>query len=136
MGHARRIVAGLVTAMLVAPLPAQAAPPGFTAEDHDDALCALVASYTLGAQSQAMTAEDRRGVVGMMLYFVGKIRGRHPALTMTELLAPEYVRSVESRIGPAAERCSAEVARMGADLQAAGRILVEADGRALVSPTL
>lgn len=107
---------------------------GLTAEDHADILCVLATSYVLGVQSdQSIADEEKQGLASVMTYFIGKLRGRHPALKMTELLAPDYVQSLQGEIAAAAERCSEEAVDMGNDLQKAGRILIESD--ALISQT-
>jgi hypothetical protein len=104
--------------------PAQAAPPGFTARDRDDAICMVVFGSVLGAMPDG---EDKEGLSSVLTYFIGKLKGRHPALAMTELLAPDYVLSLHGEIASSAKRCAEEAVAMGLDLQEAGRILVDLD---------
>ena len=122
----RRLAFGLAAsaALIGFAGPAQAAPPGFTARDRDDAICMVVFGSVLGAMPDG---EDKEGLSSVLTYFIGKLKGRHPALAMTELLAPDYVLSLHGEIASSAKRCAEEAVAMGLDLQEAGRILVDLD---------
>lgn len=128
MSHVRGALLAVAASMLALASPARAMPTGFMAQDEADALCAIVMSYSLGERSdQDITADERQGLASIILYFVGKIKGRHPTLKISELLAPAYVESKEEQLAAAAPRCLQEALEVGSDLVTAGHILKEAD---------
>lgn len=51
-----------------------------------------------------------------MAYFIGKIRGRHPDVSMQTVLDPKYVTTLAEDLGDAPAKC-------GGELQVAGKIL-------------
>lgn len=124
---------GLAAAALAGlAVPAEAAPRAFTAQDRADTVCLIAISAILGSASAPGAQLEpgvKEGLSAVLTYFVGKLKGRHPDLTMTELLAPDYVLSLESEIASSSQRCSQEAIEMGTDLQEAGRILMNLDKR-------
>lgn len=120
----RVILASLITASV----PVYAQPDDFGADDKADALCVIAFSAMLGTTSDdELSADDRQGVTSVITYFIGKLKGRHPNLQMTELLSPAYVQSLRDEMVPAVQRCSHEAMQLGTDLEAVGNILTEAD---------
>ena len=72
MRRVRRLAFGLAAsaALIGFAGPAQAAPPGFTARDRDDAICMVVFGSVLGAMPDG---EDKEGLSSVLTYFIGKL---------------------------------------------------------------
>lgn len=121
----RALAASLALAATIAgAAPGWAAPPaGFTPQDKADTVCMLVVGSIIATLDDGATADEREGLTSVLTYFIGKLKGRHPELKMTDILAPAYVATLEGDLAPAMQRCSEEAIRMGDDLNAAGDAL-------------
>ena len=124
-----RLTRNLINAGLLAIVSGSsvaAAPPGFTSEDKADVICLLRVSSILGSLSeQKVTAEQRMSLVSGATYFTGKLRGRHPTVEMTEILAPDYLVTLVNEIDGAGPRCAKEMVKVGTDMKQAGAILID-----------
>lgn len=110
-----------------------AVPAGFTPQDKADTVCLLVITSIMATLDDSATAEEREGLTSVLTYFIGKLKGRHPELAMTDILAPDYVATLEGELAPATQRCSEEAIGMGQDLKAAGDALSKMEQAAPLS---
>lgn len=123
----------LAAAIAVAGPGRAAAPAGFTPQDKADTVCFLVITSIIATLDDSATADEREGLTSVVTYFIGKLKGRHPELAMTDMLAPDYVATLEGELAPAMQRCSEEAIAMGEDLKAAGEALSKMEQAAPLS---
>ena len=111
---------------LIAAMAAAAQNPAPAADYRDDLDCMLAISIVLGAQEDTPDAkENRDGLVGLVMYYVGKIDAKAPdidyiAEIKTTLTDPDYM---EKRFQKDAERCALEAGSKGEKLQQIGNAL-------------
>lgn len=111
----------LLAALLAQAAPAPTTPPAppptpMTATpEAADARCVALFGY-IGANG---TPEQQSGARFGLLYFYGKLRGRHPDLAMTAVLTTA-AREVGPNGNAEIARCSAELKISGEQLRAAG----------------
>jgi hypothetical protein len=99
-------------------------PVNWSDADNRDASCVLVIM---------MARDELNKVRGLpagasesaVLYFIGKIKGRHPDLSMRTVLEPAYVASLAADLRQAPTECGGELQAVGGELQVAGKILAE-----------
>jgi len=106
-----------------AAVPTYAEPSGFAAQDRADAICIAVIATAWESLPADTTVEARLGLTGVLNYFLGKIRGRHPALEIADLYSPNYMASLQSEVASSMQRCVDEGMKMGLELEAAGRAM-------------
>lgn len=89
----------------------------YSAQDDADAKCVASFAYTLGNMPDAETTEETAGVTGLMFYFIGKLKGRHPSESMSLFVTPDLTVEIEPTIQNELERCKVEAGDLIADLE-------------------
>lgn len=102
-------------------------PAAFSEEDKADINCLVAISVVIGTASKTdISASDKANLGSIMIYFVGKLKGRHPALSMTEVMTADRYEKLTPQLPAEMQRCAAESTQIGEDLQAAGKKLIAA----------
>lgn len=101
-----------------------------SAQDRADARCFL-AMHMLRAKAMEagteLSAADNARIDAIAIYFVGKVRGRHPVSTSIAAMLPvETVKDVAANAAKEAGPCIAESKQYATDLGVAGPIIQEA----------
>jgi len=116
-----RVVAGIVGIagiVLVEPTEAGAV----SAEATADARCVVIGARMFASSNQSQSVLGEK----LVLYFVGRIRGRSPEAGMETLIEREGVgvkKMSESDIDSAAKKCIAELSAAGAEISKIGKKL-------------
>lgn len=122
------IYAGLGIGMALAlAMPAAATPPDFSEQDWADIKCLVAMSVVVGrASGNDASSIDKASLGSVLTYFVGKLKGRHPALSMVDVMTPELYEKLAPELPAEMQRCGTEATGVGEDLQAAGKKLIAA----------
>ena len=99
----------------------------YTAQDITDTKCIAAYSFVLGNMSGEASEAETNGVVSLLTYFVGKLKGRHPGMKLSAVLTPEFVNELEPVMEQELDRCGVEVEEMSADLDTASEILSKSE---------
>ena len=105
-------------ALAVAAGPAAAAPD--EAAMRRDLRCVIVTGMIV---SKTTDADTRMGVAASMGFFIGRLKGRDPALNLTARLAVEARGLKLADLGADVTRCGQEMQAFGQETKAAGEAL-------------
>ncbi len=108
----------MILPLLLAAAPLQAATPAAPAParlspEAADARCVVVLGF-INAQGK-LTPERTEAVKNGTIYYLGKLRGRNPAINLTATLdaAAKLATAQKVNVGPEAQRCGAELSQLG-----------------------
>ena len=111
--------------MLSAPAmaaPATAAPAtaenveSLSEQDIADLKCFTSISVILGMKKDDASEKQTGGLVSIITYFAGKLRGRNPDFNLGQALHPDFIESFKSELGTEIERCRLEAGQLGQDM--------------------
>jgi hypothetical protein len=120
-----RVARPLIALVAACGLIGAAQPVVLDAQDQADATCLAAISIVTGQVAES-EPEQKEGLVSVLTYYVGKLKGRHPDMHMTEVLTPDFVHSVMTNLSNNMERCSKEALELGKDLDETGNALTAA----------
>jgi len=110
---------------MIVGLVAAAALAGVDPAIESDLRCMGVFAIAV-AHSEGMTESEKSGVIGAMMFYVGRIEGRQPDFpTMESLRELTTTQTYRTEIQADAERCSAEMKAKAGKLSAFGKIIKE-----------
>ena len=119
------VMTAIALALMAPPVAGEAVPQlpaNWSAADRYDATCAVLIAMA-GDEISKTPGVPAGASQFSIFYFIGKIKGRHPDVSMRTVLDPKYVASLAEDLGDAPAKCGGELQAIGGELQAAGQIL-------------
>lgn len=107
--------AAAIAALLAAPVAAPAVAQTASATDRHDAQCAVVAVAL--SKVPTLTADQKSAVNSFMMYYLGKLMGRHTIAETKAIINAEDANKASLSIPNMAKSCAGEMTTVGTALQ-------------------